>query len=98
MIEMKCDFGDPGFERQIALANIAFVWMSDLGNSLDCVALYYQVDDGVFFKVLEIKMSEIEGGWRLSTCCDFAVEEMITLHLGRELDPNKNSIHSISKL
>ena len=68
-----------------------------MGYVLNYVVLYHQIGCREFFKVLEVKKSDIEGGGLgLCACCDFVVREMITLYLGTELDPNKNSIYLIS--
>ena len=74
MIEMVDGVGNPDLDMQIVLVNKKCSWMLDLGNSLECVALYHRIGGGLLFKVLEVKKSEIErGGWGLFACCDFTV-------------------------
>ena len=48
--------------------------MEDFRKSSDQVGLYYQVDSGLFYKVLDVGKGEIEGGgWGFFICSDFAV-------------------------
>ena len=71
--------------------------MENFRKSSDQVGLYYQVDSGLFYKVLDVGKSEIEGGgWGFFICKDFAVGQTITVHVGTEFAKGKSSIYSIS--
>ena len=91
---------DRTFQSQIDAVKAEFVWMAELDHGLERVGLFHRMEmvgGGGYFKVLEVKESEIEGGGLgLFACQDFGRGEIVTIYMGDVVDKSAHSIYLIT--
>ena len=84
-------------KRQMKEVQMKFIWMLDMEHDLafDHFELYHQMGERGFFKILEVKKSDVEpvedSGLELFACVNFEEGGFVTVYISKMINNNIDS-------
>lgn len=95
IVDMKDTNGDSNCELQFRSAKLSFVWMIEHG--VEIMGLFHRTSRRMVYKWIEVNMSYIvRAGMGLFSCQDILTGEILTVYVGRVINPTAESIYKMT--